>query len=156
MLNRVTKDVSWWKILLLATIIRIFINVMLHIDENSHLNVFLLSSCNRFDFTFLAIWFVEQKYGSTFTLWMLLTGLGLRCGPFLFTDLDSNPDFSPQTGHLDILAGPLPFIEPYYWAQHHESVTHMAAMSSRVDTVPYLAGHPHSSAADSIKLNWAG
>lgn len=57
---------------------------MLHIDENSHLNVFLLSSRNRFDFTFLPIWFVEEKYGSTFTLSMLLMGLGLRSGSFLF------------------------------------------------------------------------
>lgn len=73
---------------------------MLHIDENSHLNVFLLSSRNRFDFTFLAIWFVEQKYGSTFTLWMLLMGPSLRCGPFLFTDLDSNPDFLPKQAIL--------------------------------------------------------
>lgn len=60
---------------------------MLHIDENSHLNVFLLSSPNRFDFTFLTIWFVEQKYASIFTLYMLLVGLTLRCGPALFTGL---------------------------------------------------------------------
>lgn len=57
---------------------------MLHVDENSHLNVFLLSSPNRFDLTFLAIWFVEQKYGSTFILYMVLMGLSLRCGLFLF------------------------------------------------------------------------
>ena len=68
---------------------------MLCIDENSYLNVFLLSSPNKLDFTFLAIWFVEQKYGSAFTLYMLLTGFNLRCGLFLFTELDSNPDFSP-------------------------------------------------------------
>lgn len=48
--------------------IRIFINVMLPVDEHSRLNAFLLSSRNRFDFTFLAIWFVERKYGSTFAL----------------------------------------------------------------------------------------
>lgn len=83
---------------------------MLPVHENSHLNVFLLSSRNRFDFTFLAIWFVEWKYGSTFTLSMLLRGLSGRRGLFLLIALDSNPDFPPKTGHLDIFVRLLPFL----------------------------------------------
>lgn len=65
---------------LLVTLIPIFINVMPPWDENSHFNAFLLSSPNRLHCTFLAIWFLEGKCGSTFTLWMHLLGLRLRCG----------------------------------------------------------------------------
>lgn len=83
---------------------------MLHVDENSHLNVFLLSSPNRFDFTFLAIWFVAQKYGSTFTLYMLLMGLSRGCGLLLFTKLDSNPDFTPKQAIWVLWQGSCPFL----------------------------------------------
>lgn len=65
---------------------------MLHIDENSHLNVFLLSSCNRFNFTFLAIWLVEQKCGSTFAL-LVLSGASAEDVAFIFSFLFTEPDF---------------------------------------------------------------
>lgn len=98
--------------LLLATTIRIFINVMLPVDKHGHLNVSLLSSRNRFDFTFLAIWFVEGKYGSTFTLCASYE-LSQGCGPSHLTELDSNPDFplSPRAGHRDMFVGLLPFLK---------------------------------------------
>lgn len=152
----VTKDSFWWKILLLATRIHIFIHVILRVDENSHLDAFLLSSHNRSDFIFLAIWFVEQKYASPFTPYMLLMWHSLRRGLFRFTELHSvKARFSPKTAHLDILAGLLPFLKQYHLTQHNYFMMNILAIFSRSHAMFHLAMHPRGITAEFIKLNWA-
>ena len=120
---------------------------MLHVGENSHLNVFLLSSPNRFDFTFLAIWFVEQKYGSTVTLYMLLTGLSRGCGLFLFTKLDSNPDFTPKQAIWVLWQGSCSFlrrtVEPSIITSCDEHLSHF--FHSTCSILPCYASPQHLS-----------